>query len=293
MARHAMVFTLFYLGELSEALHHAEEGCSLFSLEQEWAIVGIIQLSSTAVMRGIQAICFALQGRAPESARAVEQGLSLIAELGHPPSTAVHLSLSSELLYWQHDSARLSETSERLMALAQYEGFQLYLGAARCYRGWAKGRMGELAAGRADMEVGLREYDRCGAKVNFVHARWGLADLLARSGLTLEAIGVLDDAFRDSESRGETNCDSELHRLRGELLVQARGESDEARAHLRKAGDIAHGQGAHLLEQRAASTLAALEDGLIDSGRISSPDVTSYEKGESRASSRVSERRGI
>ncbi len=280
MARHAMVFTLFYLGDLSSALRHADEGCRLFSLEQEQAIVGITQLSSTTVMWGIQAIGLALEGRPQESAHALAQGRDLVAQLGHPPSTAVHLSLSAELSYWRQDAASLLETSGRLLALAQDEGFQLYVGAARCYRGWARARLGELASGRAEMEIGIREYESCGAHMNFVHARWGLADLLARSGLTLEALGVLEDAFRYSEANGENNCDAELHRLRSALLLQASGETEEAKAHLRKAIDIARSQGAYLLEQRAVATLTALETGVADSGRISSLDVHSLEQRE-------------
>jgi class 3 adenylate cyclase/tetratricopeptide (TPR) repeat protein len=280
MARHAMVFTLFYLGRLSEALRHAEDAARLFSRDQEWALVGIIQTSSTTVIRGIQAICLALQDRHDESARAFEQGRALASDLGHPPSTAIHLSLAAELYYWQHDTTRLLETAERLLELAEFEGFQIYVGAAHCYRGWARGRLGDLSGGRADIETGLREYERCGAQLSCVHARWGLADLLARSSLPLEALGVLEDAFRDADLRGERNCDAELGLLRGVVLIQANGAIAEATGQIRKAAALARDQGAHLLERRATSVLAALEAGGADSGRISSLDVVSFDRQE-------------
>jgi predicted ATPase len=50
---------------------------------------------------------------------------------------------------------------------------------------------------------------------------------------------------------------SELDRLKGELLLES-GERDQAQNYLRRALDTAHGQGARLLELRAAISLARL-----------------------------------
>ena len=68
------------------------------------------------------------------------------------------------------------------------------------------------------------------------------------------------------DNTGERFYEAELHRLKGELTLQANGRSTEssvkeAEACLRTAIDIAHKQEAKLFELRAATSLARLWQG--------------------------------
>lgn len=90
-----------------------------------------------------------------------------------------------------------------------------------------------------------------------------LAQALAISGRTDEALPLLDDALRIVEATGEYRFIAELNRHKGELLLR-NGEPQAAEALYGKALGIARKQQAKLWELRAAMSLARL---WLDQGR--------------------------
>jgi predicted ATPase len=172
--------------------------------------------------------------------------------LAHPPSLAFHLSLRAELYFWHRDAERLRNVGDRLLALADAEGFELFASTARWYRGWARACLEDLPGGISDAAQAWKMYAKTGAVVNIGHGHCELAELLLRAGRLDEALSVLDTAERSSRDLGgEKVCDAELHRVRGETMAQR--------------GATARGQGAKALEVRAAASLARLSE------RVSSP----------------------
>ena len=91
-----------------------------------------------------------------------------------------------------------------------------------------------------------------------------LADALGRDERIDEGLVVVDEGFAHGERTTERGFVAELHRIRGELLLQA-GRETEAEASLRTAVDVARQQQARSLELRAATSLARL---LQSSGRL-------------------------
>jgi predicted ATPase len=84
---------------------------------------------------------------------------------------------------------------------------------------------------------------------------------LANAHLALEhfdeAATVLDEGFSAVERTGERWAESELHRLRGQLLQQRGAMPGQAETCLRRAFDVAREQQAKSLELRAGTALAA------------------------------------
>ncbi len=68
-------------------------------------------------------------------------------------------------------------------------------------------------------------------------------------------LGLLDEAIQATETTNERFFEAEMHRLRGEMLLQV-GKTDQAEAGLRRAVEIAQQQSAHWWELRAATSLA-------------------------------------
>jgi adenylate cyclase len=88
-----------------------------------------------------------------------------------------------------------------------------------------------------------------------------LADALHRDGQTEQGLSVLDEAQSLFQGSGEGFHRAELHRLRGEFILQQQPDEsahDEAGACFRRALDIAADQQAKSLELRAAMSLARL-----------------------------------
>ena len=85
------------------------------------------------------------------------------------------------------------------------------------------------------------------------------ADACLKYGLTEEGLGAVDDALAMMEAGGQRTWQSNLRRLRGELLLlQGRASHEEAERSFRHALEIARQQRAQAWELRAAASLGRL-----------------------------------
>jgi predicted ATPase len=85
------------------------------------------------------------------------------------------------------------------------------------------------------------------------------ADACLNHNLTEEGLSAVDDALTMMEAGGQRTWQSNLHRLRGELLLlQGRAGHEEAERSFRHALEIARQQRAQAWELRAAASLGRL-----------------------------------
>ncbi|WP_051310533.1 BTAD domain-containing putative transcriptional regulator [Bradyrhizobium sp. Cp5.3] len=84
-----------------------------------------------------------------------------------------------------------------------------------------------------------------------------LAEALGKIGRSKDGLDELDKAEREMEVTGERWAEANLHRIRGELLVDI-GDAAAGEASLRRSIDLACRQSAKLWELRAATSLARL-----------------------------------
>jgi predicted ATPase len=87
-----------------------------------------------------------------------------------------------------------------------------------------------------------------------------LAEALVKANQNEEAFGAIDEALATVRETSEGVYESELHRLRGTILLQLSQQQNEARAEKEylEALEIARNQAAKSLELRAATSLAGL-----------------------------------
>ena len=85
-----------------------------------------------------------------------------------------------------------------------------------------------------------------------------LAQALANAGDVKEALGSVLQALDFAGQSDNHYFESELHRIRGELLEKTGSTADEAEGCLRKALEVARNQEARSLELRAAISLSRL-----------------------------------
>ena len=85
-----------------------------------------------------------------------------------------------------------------------------------------------------------------------------LADGLSLLGQHAEASSTIEAAISASEEREELWCVSELHRLKGDVILRSGGGYDNAKACYRRALEVAREQDAVAWELRSATSLAKL-----------------------------------
>ena len=147
--------------------------------------------------------------------------------------------------------------AHELVAVATEQGFPFRRAMANISRGWVKVKNGDVAEGISLLRSGLAAYRATGAEVWAPHYVALLAGACKIAGQIEESLTLLDEAFQIVERTGERWFEAELHRHKGQLLLQ-QGHTEAAEDLYRKALGIAVEQEAKLWELRAAMSLARL-----------------------------------
>jgi predicted ATPase len=183
-----------------------------------------------------------------------------VAREGSQPSTlALALHFAAVLHQFRGDAAAVHELATEALAIAVEHRFAFWQSGATVMLGWAA-----AAGGSADgvdlIRQGIEAWRATGSETYRAYYLMLLADALARTGRTDDALAALDEAGRVAAGNGERLAEAEMLRLRGELL--AGRAATVAEAAVRAAVASARSQQARSLELRAAVGLVRLLAGL-------------------------------
>jgi predicted ATPase len=256
---HTMVGTsLFWMGELEQALDYLRRSASLYAPEQHRPLTWVyghepgmyaeVYLSDTLWLLGYpdQALAHA--------AEVLRLGLAV----AQAQSQAFALMSAALINQWRGDLQRMGELTEEGFALCAEQGLPLWLAYATTKRGWLKAERGEAAEGIAEMRRGIAGVRSTGAEIVLTVDLCMLAEQYGKAGRHGEGLAVVAEALALAEKGGERCWEAELYRVKGELLRGAGAEASEAEASFRQAVEIARRQKAKSLELRAAVSLARL-----------------------------------
>jgi class 3 adenylate cyclase/tetratricopeptide (TPR) repeat protein len=259
VAHRVMGSSLLTIGDFRSSAEHFEESIKL-SISR-----GKQLLSSLYVVEPQVASLLLLSwdrwflGRPDQALSGVSEALALAQDLGHPYTLAFAHYMTSVVYLLRGEPARAFESAERSFEVSQEQRLLLYLILSRVSRGRALGDLGRLGDARTEIARGLDEARRNGVGYMLPMMNSWLADMHARAGEKERALSIVDGLLAGISDVTGRSWEAELHRQRAEILVAldpSRG--GEAEAHLRKAIEVARGQGARSLELRAATSLAEL-----------------------------------
>jgi adenylate cyclase len=209
-----------------------------------------------------------LQGWVDEATALTHDGLALAKRHGHAFSLAwVHqaVSVSRQLLGdWGASAASAAEA----VRLADEHGFPHVLGMATINRGWALVMQGDAAGGIPLVRDGVAMVDETGAGLVRPSYLAMLGGTSLIEGDLPACLARIDEGLAEIERSGERIFQAWLLVEKGRLLAVGDAQ-DAAEACMRRAVDIARGQGARMPELRAATALARWchEHGRTDEGR--------------------------
>jgi predicted ATPase len=126
-------------------------------------------------------------------------------------------------------------------------------------QGWALAIETQDEADMAQLQQGLTALRETGSSVRQPYYLALLAEACGHRKQADEGLGVLSEAFANMEKTGERCWEAELHRLRGQLLLQQSPDNvTGAESCFHQAISIAQNQSAKSWELRAATSLARL-----------------------------------
>jgi predicted ATPase len=260
--------TLFGRGEVAAAHPHFLQACTLYVPAFHHALVAYHSFDLGVVASCYAAMSLWLFGT-PEKALAQVQEAHILAQgLSHPYNLAFALVFMTRLYQWRRDVSATLTWTESLIALCAEHGFGQYLSWARLLHGWALAAQGQGDEGLDQMRQSLTAYEATGSVIWRPYFLALLAEGCEQVGAVDEGLRVLAEALAAVQQTGERLWEAELHRLTGELMLQARlqhpvpgndwAHTAEAEACLHQALAVARRQQAKAWELRAATSLARL-----------------------------------
>ena len=153
----------------------------------------------------------------------------------------------------------VSERAATVITVATAQQIALMLAVGPIMRGWALAMQGQGAEGLTQLRQGLDAYRATGAECQRPNFLGMLAEVHRSLRQPEAGLTALSEALTLVEKTGERYYEAELHRLKGELLLQqATPVVSHAETCFQQALDIACRQQAKSLELRAAMSLSRL-----------------------------------
>jgi predicted ATPase/class 3 adenylate cyclase len=194
-------------------------------------------------------------GDADQSLRRMDEALALAEQLAHPYTRALALAYAAMLYQFRGEPHMVRESAETALALCHEQGFAYYLSWSTIMQGWTLTASGHAEDGIAQMREGMAAMHATGAALRRPYYLALLATACGQAGRTEEERNLLSEALTVAEQTGEHWHLAELHRLKGELVLQSNDGDVEAERCFREALAIATRQQAKALERRALTSL--------------------------------------
>jgi len=200
----------------------------------------------------------------PDKAEAVKQSiLARKSKVTHPLSHADNLYQAAFVEVFHKRVVEVGALSETILQYAHEQGLKWYIAVGQMLRGWATVKDGPVAQGLAEFSQGLSAYKATEIELSLTFFLALFADALTTAGLCDQAMDSLNEALALAERTGERYYESELHRLKGELILKTNDSdisslSAQAEAAFRSAIQVSRQQTAKSLELRAALSLARM-----------------------------------
>jgi DNA-binding winged helix-turn-helix (wHTH) protein/tetratricopeptide (TPR) repeat protein len=269
MAAHsALAQVLAVRGELTDAVMHAQHGLTLSHAHWNDALLPVYG-PLPLLCAGPAATASHLMGHPEEGSRHLEMMLEFARASGHPFALALGYWGAAVFHEVRREWSLVQERAEDLRRVSSTHELVEFSPFVDLFHGCALAMRGRPDEGIVHARRGAGTLHRAGAALHEPHAARLLAECCRKAGRINEGIVVLEEALRSSRRLGENWNDAELHRLRGELTLDAHGASEtagavntraaeEAERCFRCAIDIARRQCAKFWELRATLALGEL-----------------------------------
>jgi predicted ATPase/DNA-binding winged helix-turn-helix (wHTH) protein len=254
-------------GEFTSAATRLERSVALCTPERSRALLFLHGQDPWVSALAWLAVAHWYAGYPDRAQQDLDRALRVAHEASHPMSLAAGLAWASILHQLRRESRQALEHAEAFLALARAQGFTAYMAYGSALRGWALAQHGHADEGVRELREAISAAETAGARHGRPYSLSLLAEAHGAAGQIADALSILTEALTRAHETGEGRHEAELHRLKGEFLLQ---ESDAHRATIgrptwaaaeacfQQARSLARRQGARSLELRAAVSLGRL-----------------------------------
>jgi class 3 adenylate cyclase/predicted ATPase len=259
LAHFALGGSLYIQGHFAAARDHLEQGVAVYDAEHHATMAFRYYHEPGVNCLRYLALTLWCLGYADHAMHTLHTALTLAQRSAHPFSVAGASGVATWLYQFRQEAGRAHEHAEAVMQLAQERHFAHYVALNTIMQGWVRAKHGEAEEGIILMQQGLAACQDTGSALYRPYHLALLAEVYGDAGHPAAGLQVLDEALTIAHQHDERHFASELHRLRGELLVAVSGDHRaEAEGCFRQALALARQQHARSFALRAATSLARL-----------------------------------
>jgi predicted ATPase len=258
-AHRALGATLFFLGTAASAYTHLAQALALYNPQQHSAQAFLYGEDTSVVCRSHAAWARWSLGYPVQGLARNDEALTLAQQIVHPYILGYVLNLAARFHQFRREVRLTQERAAALISLAQEQGFQYLMVQGSVLHGWALAQQGQARDGIEQMHQGLTAHHATGAELGRPYYLALLAQAYGIMGQADAGLKVLTEALTLADTTEERWYEAELHRLKGELLLQQNAVNQtEAETCFQQAIRIAQSQQAKSWELRATTSLARL-----------------------------------
>jgi predicted ATPase len=254
---------LMHLGDFAAARAHQEQSLARYDRDRHRGLTAIYGEDPGVGCLAYGAITLWCQGypdRADEWAKSAQ---ALAYETGHAFNLARALYFRAMVCLLRREAASVGAVAAVLGDLSRDQSYSMVLAGSTVLRGWCLAQSDRADEGIAVMQQGLADWQATGAVSHRPYHLGLLGEALARFGRAAEGIAAIDEALALAMATGERFLEADLHRLRGDALLASDPDDGAAWSAaypcFRQAIELAHRQGARMLELRASVSWARLD----------------------------------
>jgi predicted ATPase/class 3 adenylate cyclase len=258
-AHFALGFTLQHQGLFVQACEHWEQVIALYDSQQHRALAFTYGIDPGVHCLIQSAMTLGFLGYVDQAVARTHDALTLAHALSHPFSLTLVLLMAAWVHLLRREWHQTQEYADAATTLATEQGFTLYTAWGTILRGWVLAMQGREEEGIAQLRQGWAASQATGARINQPRFLAMLVEADRNIWQSEEGLAYLSEAMATVEQTGERYYEAELHRLKGELLLQQSVDNQvEAETCFHQAISIAQRQQAKSWELRAATSLAKL-----------------------------------
>lgn len=216
--------TYSFLGRFDEAKTHLLAAKSLYDPARHHAQTLPYTQDPGITARIILARTLWILGEVDQVEALAQEAIGMARELQYPFTLAFTLATVSWVYSTLRDTDRTLSLTEEAIALSTKYSFEVPLAWATFFQGWAMVETGK-EEGFGRLMNGLSAMQAAQVSLNNTHTLALFAEVYLHKNHIDEGLAVLAEAQELVRSQGERCWQAELHRLRGELLLERSGES--------------------------------------------------------------------
>ena len=239
-AHRAVGATSLWLGDIAAAHAHFTQGIALYDPSQHRAAAFRYGDDAGVVCHSFAAWTLWYRGSPDQGLAQSQQAVTLAQQNAHPYSLGFALGCAAMFHQFRREMRATQEHAEALISLAMVQGYPLWRVYSAILRGWALAQQGQVKEGIAQIGQGLSALCTTGAEIWRPYWLALLAEAHGTIGEPETGLTVLTEALTVVDKTGARWHEAELHRLKGECLLQGSSENaTEAETCFHQALDIA------------------------------------------------------